>query len=275
MKEVIENGVSQLCEKMNYLAPISYLYNTYIYEMDIQKANINILYRQGVLTEKVYQELLMAERLRRQIYIGKLQKDPEITKKLQAGVIEAKRMFFEANNIQDRDVLSIKNDAVYIIGFCPAIQDFDNIHFIPKNVYTGFYRVGFLELYYFYDSIKQIEYLHVKGIKDDLLPLHEGYFLQFLKDLFSIIQQGDIRTAIKVLKEFYLQYISRNLPVGYYRQFDQSSDFRYLVRTALGTGFAVEALGEDQKKFIDISTSLKVLVELQKILSHIYFEKYH
>ena len=257
------------------MARISYLCNTYIYELDIQKANINILYRQGILTENTYQRLLVMERLPRQVYIGKLQKDVKITKALQEGIKEAKRMFFEANSIQDRDVLTIKNDAVFIIGYCPKILDFDNIHFIPKNIYTGFYQIGILELYYFYDSIKNLEYLHVKGIADDKLALHKGYFLQFLKDLFSIIQGGDIVTAIRVLKSFYLQYITRELPIGYYRRFDTSSDYRYLVRTSIGTGFAIETAGEDQKQYIDISTNLNVLIELQKIVSNIYFNKYH
>ena len=48
----------------------------------------------------------------RQTFVGKLQRDNQsIVRILKDGIIEAKKMFFEANYIDDKDVLSIKNDA--------------------------------------------------------------------------------------------------------------------------------------------------------------------
>ena len=43
-----------LWENINYLAEISYLPNTLIYEYDISKANINVLYSKGVIDKKTY-----------------------------------------------------------------------------------------------------------------------------------------------------------------------------------------------------------------------------
>lgn len=267
--------MTDISRLINYTSRIFYLSNIFIYELDIQKANISVLYTKGVISKEVYDKLWNAERMTRQVFIGKLQKDPRITTILQAGIAEAKQALFEANQLQPEEILAIKNDAVYIIGRCPAIRDFGNIHFIPKHVYTGYYRLPHLELYYFYNSVDQTEYLDVKGIADDKLPLHSAFFLQFLKDLFCTVQTQGVEIAIRLLKLYYNQYIQRQLPIEHYRKFDFTSEFHYCVRTSIGTGFQIDASSEDQKSLIDISYNLSLLIELQKILSHMYFEKFH
>ena len=189
-----------LWERVNYTSDISYLNNVFIYEMDIQKANINILFSKGLIDDSTYQYLYNAERMVRQVFIGKLQKDRKYVVALQQGIVEAKHKLFEANNIQDYEVLSIKNDAVYTINRIPEIRDFELIHFIPKNRYTGFYRINNLELYYFYNNITKEELLDIKGINKSL-DLHKDYFYQFLKDLFYTVQCNGVEIAIRLLKE--------------------------------------------------------------------------
>ena len=97
-------------DKVNYTSDISYLANTIIYEYDISKANINVLYSKGAIDKQTYDYLYNANRMIRQVYIGKLQRDDKnIVSILKQGIIEAKKMLFEANNIEDYEVLSIKN----------------------------------------------------------------------------------------------------------------------------------------------------------------------
>ena len=134
-----------LFDKVNYTADISYLTNVFIYEYDISKANINILYTKNVISKEIYDYLYNAERMTRQVYVGKLCKDVSISNILKAGIIEAKKMLFEANNIQDRDILSIKNDAVFIINKKLANTEFGLIKFMKKNVYTSFYKINGIE----------------------------------------------------------------------------------------------------------------------------------
>ncbi len=264
----------ELWQNMNYTSGISYLNNIFIYELDIQKANINVLRSQGLLDDKTYEFLANSERMVRQVYIGKLQKDQKYVKALKEGIIEAKRKLFEANNIQDYEVLSIKNDAVFIIGRIPANTNFGLIKFIPKNKYTGFYKVLNYEFYYFYNSLTKEEYLDVKGIGNDALRKHADFFYQFLKDLFYTIQCNGVEIALRLLKEYYIQYISLQLPVGNYRKFDPISDYHFKTKTSMGTGFSIEEASDDQRQYLDISMNLKILLELQKILNNMYFNKY-
>ena len=263
-----------LWDNINYSAEISYLPNTLIYEYDISKANINVLYSKGVIDKKTYDYLYNAERMVRQVYVGKLQRDKAIVDILKAGIIEAKKMLFEANDIKDYEVLSIKNDAVFIINRNLINTQFGLINFVNKNQYTSFYKIKNLEMYYYYNNISKEEYLHIKGISDDILYLHDKYMIQLLKDIFYAVQIEGIEIAIRMLKDFYNKYVTRNLDVGYYRMFDNESMYHFNFKSVVNAGFAAADIGEFDKNVIDISFNLSILVELQKILISIYFDKY-
>lgn len=260
-----------LWERADYTADISYLHNTLIYELDIHKANISILYSKGVIDQELYTTLYNSERMKRQIFIGRLQKKPSVSLALRQGLKEAKKALFEANGLADYEILSIKNDAIYVIGRAPQIVKFGLIEFRCKNIYTGFYKVQNLELYYSYNPIDQFETLSVKGINDDKLIQHNDYMMQYLKDLFYTIQCDGIEQAIRLHKRFYLKYINRELDIGFYRRFRSTSDYYLSVTTQTGIGLSTQ--DEYLPDMVDISHNLGVLVDLQKILSSIYFSK--
>lgn len=262
-----------LYEKINYTSDISYLNNVFVREYDISKANINILFTKGLIDKETYDYLYAAERMVRQVYVGKLIRDTKLLKELQSGIIEAKKMLFEANNIKDYEVLSIKNDAVYIINRRLTNTEFDLIKFNCKNEYTSYYRINNLEVYYYYNSMSKEEHIDIKGINDEVLKLHEGFMLQLLKDIFYTTQMHSVDNAIKMLKGFYNQYILLQLPVGYYRTFDNNSNYHYKTFTFAGTGFSVEHVSENDKDAIDISYNISILMNIQKILMSMYFSK--
>jgi len=267
--------LSELYNKVNYSSDISYLNNVFIYELDISKANINILYSKGCIDKEIYDYLYNAERMVRQVFIGKLLKNnPEIIKQLKDGIIEAKKALFEANNIQDYEVLSIKNDAVFLINRIPKVRDFGLIHFAAKNKYTGYYKVRNLEFYYYYNSITKEEYLHIKGLGDKNYPAHEKYLIQFFKDLFYTIQCNGVEIALRLLKDFYMQYISLSLPTGYYRRFGLTNDYHFKINTVVGSGYYINYITDEMKPMIDISYNLNILLEMQKILTDMYFVKH-
>ena len=264
----------ELWNNINYTSDISYLNNVFIYEMDLSKANINVLRTKNIIDQKTYEYLYNSERMVRQVYVGKLCKDKRVSDALKEGILEAKKLLFEANDIKDYEVLSIKNDAVFLLNKIPKIRDFGLLHFVPKNKYTGFYKVRNFEFYYYYSNFDKEEYLHVKGISDSVIEYHKDYFYQFLKDLFYTIQCNGVEIAIRMMKDFYIQYINLQLPVEYYRRFDTQNDYHFKIKTSIGTGFAINNITEEMKPLIDISYNLNILLELQKILVNMYFIKY-
>ena len=258
-----------LCDRENYTAEISYLNNVFITEYDISKANISILRSMNIIDQETYEWLYKAERMKRQIYVGNLQKDQEIAHKLTQGFRAARRLLFQANNILDREVLSIKKDAIFIINRKLQNTKFGLIDFVPKNIYTGFYRLNNLEIYYYYNKITQEERIDVKGINDERLKLHEEFFLQLLKDIFYTLQVNGPEVALRMLKDYYMSYITRQLPMEHYRRF--GGDNSYYVNNA---GLILDTTNPAFKDIVDINYNAIVLMELQKIIIDIYFTKH-
>ena len=110
--------MSSLWNSYNFISPIRCLIGTPIRVFDIRKANISILREKGVITQSDYDSLFQAEKIDREIFIGKfLGNNPEASKILSNGIIEAKKLFFEMNGLEDNEILEINNDAVYLIGY--------------------------------------------------------------------------------------------------------------------------------------------------------------
>lgn len=263
-----------LWNKVNYTADISYLTNIFITEYDISKCNINVLYTKGAIDKATYDYLYNSERMVRQTFVGKLQRDNQsIVRILKDGIIEAKKMFFEANYIDDKDVLSIKNDAVFLINKKPNNTKFGLIQFMPKGVYTSFYKLRAMELYYYYNNINKMEYVEVKGISENNLAKHEGYFLQFIKDVFYSIQINGPEITLRMIKDFYMEYITLMLPIEYYRKFDVNSNYHYICNTSINSGFEAEFIPESNKNMVDITYNLSIIMQLQRYVISMYFNK--
>lgn len=259
--------------RINYLANISYLTNTMIYEYDLSKANINILLTKGLINKKTYDYLYNAERMVRQTYVGNLCKEEKYVRAIQSGIIDAKKLLFESNNIQPYEVLSIKNDAIFIIGRELSNTKFGLYEFKCKHIYTSFYKIKNLEMYYYYNTFNNDESIDIKGISDDKLELHKDYILQFFKDVFYVLQINGVSDAVLLLKDFYNQYITLSLDVNYYRKFDNTCMYHYKYSTFSKAGYNIESILEKDKNNIDITYNLSLLLELQKILQTITFTK--
>lgn len=254
----------------NYTMNIPFITSGYIREYDIKQSNINIFYKYGVISDKEYEYYQSVDRYTRQRDMGLLQKDPKISKILQDGVLEAKRIFFETNNIEEGDILSIKNDAVFVINKIPTITKFDNIEFVNKNIYTSYYKLGSLELYYFYDPINNIENIDIKGIDDSKLKLHEDYFLEFLKVVFSSAQTESINDTLDIIITFYNKYINMELELGYYRSFDSESVYSIKHDISNYSIYKAYFLNENNKYDLDISCNLQYIIQLFKYFSSIH-----
>lgn len=265
----------EIYKRINYSADISYLLNSFICEYDLSKANINILYSKGVLDKDTYDWLYNAKRMVRQKYIGKLQQqNGEVIRILQAGIVEAKKMLFEANDIQDSDVLMIKNDAVFTINRNLETTQFgDYIKFNKKNEYTSYFKIdkSNLELLYYYSNYDKSEALDVKGISDENLKYHKE-FLQILKDIFYTLQIDGVGATIGMMKDIYSKYVSLSFPVEYYRAFNSKSLYHILIGS-MGTGYDSNSATEEMKRLLDISYNADVLRSIQKIIFNIYFNK--
>lgn len=268
--------VSTLWSKKFYTAPIDYITSSFIREYDISKADISIFLSKGLITQEQFNFLARIPGYNRNVQMGLLQQErPELKKILSKGIEEVRKAFFEANDIQDHEVLSIKNDAIFIINKVPEVTSFGIVNFKNKNVYTSFYKLPRRfnkEFYYYLNQATNEEKLDIKGMGVEEQSLHTNYMTEFLLVLFNSIEIFPINDAINLLQTFYNQYINRELDIGYYRRYDQISGFDTNLQTPiLQHKYNIKHLSQEHREMIDISYNAQIIIEFYKMVASMYF----
>ena len=236
----------------------------YIFEYDLSKANINALLEHGKINQETYNRLYNAPRMERQVYVGNMiRDDSNIYNIIQSSIIKAKQNLFESNGIKDEEILCIKNDAVFMISRKLTNTKFNHMIFNLKNTYTAFYHINGLEFYYYKNKISEEEILDIKGINDEKLYLHRNGMLDFVAEIFSLLDEGNLLDARQILVSFYEDYLHLKLPVEYYRSLDNYSNYR--LRAGMYT-YSINVITEKELPFIDIEPNRRFLQELFKII---------
>ena len=266
---------SDLYKKINYSSRIDCIISEYIREYDLSKANINMLLKYKVIDKKTYDQLYNGPKLAREIAVGKMiEVDRRVGEVIKKGIIEAKRLFFIANDINDENIVSIRNDAVFLLNKSASITQVDEYSlFNLKNTYTSFYNLDYYELFYSLDTFSQLESIDIKGIKDEnfqkIIPYHDKYFLDFLMTLFNMAQTSTIKDCINYLTTFYNLYISRKLPIEYYREFTTNSFYSIVEFSPCSVNkYYTEFIDPSYKNFVDISFNLDILNKLHRIFAN-------
>ena len=264
-------AVSRLWEKTNYISDIPYINSNYVTEYDLSKANISSLLYVGKIDAYEYDRLYNMDKHLREIYIGNKLASKEFSyDDIRDGIKEAKRRLFESNNLTDLEILSIKNDAVFIIGTKPILTNFNDFIFSVKNVYTFFMNTSTkIEIYYKYDPMTGMEAIDVKGINDEVFIKHSNHMVQFLASVFYMIHKSTISDTLKYFNSFYEDYINRRLDIGYYREFNPESMFRIRSRYQ---DFGVDFISQNMINNIDIETNLRLLRDVHFVLTDLYFK---
>lgn len=263
---------SNLWSRANYLSGIPYIIGQYITEYDIAKANINILLYLGAIDRNLYDILANSNKEYREIYIGKLQREnPQLSEMKSKGIEEFRKRFIQTNQLEDKDILSIKSDAVFVLGKSCQHRRFENVEFKVANVYNAFMHIGNLEIYYGFDTISGDQVLDVKGINDKKLELHRDHMMLFLCDVFYRLLHRGSEEAIKLSNQFLEVLLTRSSPdPEFYRSFDMYSGFT--VRTGNST-FILPSITPDEIPFVDLSANVKFMQGLLSILSDIYLKE--
>lgn len=236
---------------------IFYLFNKTIYEYDIKNAGYNLSRAYKLLPEDKLEELGRLKKERRTIEIGKLQRnDKDYKERLIKAFEEARRMFFEANNLQSDEIISIKKDAIFTTKYCEFQQFLDYIEFRPKNEYSSYIRLNRkIELYYSQDK------LDIKGLSDETIQYHKDYMIHFIKLFFHKMETEDTATILGFMRRFIDRYKRRELPIGYYRRFDRDPRF-----DTYDDNIKFYEYWEEQKNDLDITYNyIEVLIKLIKI----------
>ena len=166
---------------------------------------------------------------------------------MKKGFRSCRKKFFEANDVQEEDVLSIKKDAIYIIAKQFDELKFDNIEFIPKNEFTSYI---YLNKYEFY--INEYE-CQCKGIKDEKLVFHKDYMLDIIMEFCNLLKNASKDKQLKFIKEVATAYRNKELDMGYYRELNAESLFRPKGKIKVINQFMGFREFQMDMKYLDIS----------------------
>ena len=264
---------TELWRSLNYKTQYKYFINTFIREYDLSKANINALLYTKRISVEDHKTYLAMDRNERETKIGLWIKKDNAYRILKS---PCRLQLFFANNIEDSEVVSVKNDAMFIAGRNLASTIFPPFEFKVKNVYTVYLQAADLEIYYgdIVDPVSGIvnTNIDVKGIGDDMLILHQDGMLDLICNLCYKLQREDIKDTMKWMANMYEAFITRSLPKQYYRNFDSFSGY------TINTFYRAASLGEiddSMIKVIDINRNLLILRDLMSIVSDLYRRSVH
>lgn len=245
---VLKRRYSELFSKYQYTCPLTIIQNRII-EYDIRAANISALRSSGRIKQETLDKLTMLDKTSREITVGKMiREDPEIGKIIKRGIKRAREMLFESNNIQDSEVLSIKNDAVFIIGRRLKHTKFGYYEFVPKNTYSMYMNIDKVELYY----DRKRDTVDIKGIRDEVVEEqdHQNGMIVFLSTVFKMLIQGRKQDLRSYIIQFTEDYKSKKLPVQYYRELNSFNVYRTIIEIA-EYEYNLISVGEDDKDIIN------------------------
>lgn len=260
---------SELYKRDTYLdKTVDLLTNQTIIEYDLKSANTSLCREYKLLPTDKIKQIERMGREDRVKTIGKLmRKDKAFKEGLKAAFVDARRRFFDYNDITDGDILAIKKDAIFCLKEVPYAE-FGELRFSSKHRYTSFLRLDRLEFYYSSQgaSIGMRTQLDVKGINDDKLKKHDDYMMDFFRVLFRHLEISEKPTQIGYVRRFIDKYKLRKLDIGYYREFNADSVIRLIGREETYDE-EVFIPGEDKHSILDIDYNFfNILLPIVKIL---------
>lgn len=247
-------------------------YSGYIVEYDIRKANINALRSRGIIDRATYDMLYSADKQFREIYVGKMiRENPKVYDEIQLGIRDAKRKFFSTNGIKNNEVLSIKNDAVFVLSSRQMRTHFDLYEFAIKGNYTFYFKTMKKQFFYRFDNHSGTDIVEVKGINEEKLLYHKDFFLKFLLDAFYNLQKSSIEETLDFCNQFYEEYVNRRLDIRYYRELNPDNIYR--ITRPGKQSYGLTDVDPQYIDIIDINYNLRIIRDLINIVNMIYLNQ--
>lgn len=253
--------MSNLWQKTNYTSSVKYITDTVITEYDMKSAGMNILREMNYLNDNQYERLKDTEKYERNVIIGKmLRKNKNMNHDLNEGFKLARKIFMDQNNLNDSDILSIKKDAIFVIGKkCSNLRISKYLRFVEKKEYDTYINILNKEHYIqMYNN-----YMDVKGYHENIFNHHQKYLFQFIIDCLWEDKKDDKKDLFKKLLIFKNNLINYNLPIGYYKDIIED---KYIIELET-MDLEIEDLEEDlQVKDLSYKNQLRFLTDFISIL---------
>lgn len=231
--------------KSNYLnKAIHSLRSTQIREYDMVSAGFSMIRAHSLLSSKKieYLESISSDKKRLNIEIGLIRRDnPAFSQKLSDCMRDTVKTFLIENEYTSDELISIKNDAVFVHRKAPAkILEVNGGTFSLDHTFTSYYFLNEIEFYF--DSISG--HLLVKGLGGETVAYHSEYLLHEFKYLFQQAEISSFADLLEEVKEFKREYLERELDIGCYREMNRNNLFSLIFPNNLNQVYTFKELSE-------------------------------
>ena len=259
----MHNDIDNIVSSKNYITPISYVQGRII-EYDIKSANISMLKKYNMISHNHYAYLSKLPKIDREKDIGRIiRSNKEIYNTISKGIDKSIKDFISYNNIDIKNIIRRANDALYINTPVDLKHTkIDDIIIRPKNIYSSFLNINKILFFFYYNPDINVD---VKGISKDMIELHNGYIISVIGTTILLLERSSISDALEYLNSIIESYITRKLELGYYREFNNLSGYRYSINNQSYILYNVNSLEN-----VDISYNLNILRELYSVIFNLY-----
>lgn len=201
------------------------VFNGQITEIDMVAAGMTVIRNDALVSPAVLARLERLPKLEQSVAVGKLSRLPgfkDLAGRVTEGIRARLEYVLEINGVTTDRIVSVKRDAVFVSGPPPARMVLsDGTRFKVKGSYTSFARLGQVEVY----AVPRRGLAVIKGIPQEKRHLHDDFTTRMVLDVLFMMERDDMKAAAGTLQRFRREYVSRKLPLGFYRSFDSSSGY--------------------------------------------------
>ena len=263
-------SVKTVASNLNYLTNMRYISGR-IVEYDIKAANISVLRDRDIISEADYIMLSSMPKNIREREVGLMElRNPTLYDKIKEGIKDAKESFVSFNRIDDKQILRVANDAVYVNT--PNDLKYTKlgkyIEFKPKSTFNSFLNInGTIVLVQFMPDGNI--HADVKGIGKNS-ELHKNFMVYAIVSSIVMLERSSIEDAISYISDLCEKYLRRELSIEYYREFTPESLYRARYTGYNGMQYGMTIAKDQDRDNIDISYNYNILREVWSILLEIY-----
>ena len=181
-----------------------------IYEYDIYKANISCLLEMGEINQEQYNMLKDIPKDERAKFVAAFEKlEANTSNGYHLFVEKSLENFKKLNNIEEKNIIEITFDAIWIDKEVYNLQVIENIRFICKRKATFMLKIGKVEFYF--NSNDNAFFQRGLGKK-------ESPWFEIIKEYMRLLEKEDAENLNKFIFDFKEKYTNKKLDKEFYHK---------------------------------------------------------
>lgn len=166
--------------------------------------------------------------------------------------------YIEPRKINDEDILYFDDHKLILNDI-----DLEDDNF-KVDEYDNFIRVGELVLMTKQDMFGMKE--TIVGLDPHNIELHKDYLIALIFKVMNMLANNNIQLAVDTLNSTYIDYVSGELNVGYYREFNVQSKYKV---SSMNYIYSID-INPDDIKSLNIGYNEKVLRYIKSLIWGLY-----